>query len=55
MSYFCLGIQRLGNTAALFADAETYRCRYMLEDELTAGPIELPMNKLRNLPPIMMR
>ncbi|OQP20852.1 formimidoylglutamase [Geobacillus zalihae] len=40
VSYFCLGIQRLGNTAALFADAETYRCRYMLEDELTAGPIE---------------
>ncbi|ASS99804.1 MULTISPECIES: formimidoylglutamase [Geobacillus] len=40
VSYFCLGIQRLGNTAALFADAETYRCRYMLEDELTAGSIE---------------
>lgn len=35
--YFCLGIQRLGNTAALFADAEAYGCRYMLEDELTAG------------------
>ncbi|MES0854630.1 formimidoylglutamase [Geobacillus sp. G4] len=39
-SYFCLGIQRLSNTVALFAAAEKYGCRYMMEDELTAGPIE---------------
>ncbi|MEW5321262.1 formimidoylglutamase [Geobacillus thermoleovorans] len=39
-SYFCLGIQRLGNTTALFAAAEKYGCRYMMEDELTAGSVE---------------
>jgi len=40
VGYCCLGIQKLGNTAALFADAQRYGCEYMLEEQLTAGPIE---------------
>ncbi|BBW96498.1 formimidoylglutamase [Geobacillus icigianus] len=40
VGYCCLGIQKLGNTAALFADAQRYGCEYMLEEQLTAGPME---------------
>ncbi|KAB7706639.1 formimidoylglutamase [Bacillus aerolatus] len=32
--YFALGIQEFGNTKALFETAESYGCRYVLEEEL---------------------
>ncbi|QXJ37214.1 Formimidoylglutamase [Parageobacillus caldoxylosilyticus] len=38
--YCCLGIQTLGNTAALFETAKRYGCTYMLEEELTLEELE---------------
>nr|WP_008879494.1 MULTISPECIES: formimidoylglutamase [Geobacillus] len=46
VGYCCLGIQRLGNTAALFADAERYGCEYILEEQLTAGAIEAAYERI---------
>lgn len=33
-NYFCLGIQPLGNTEALFSEAKKYNCQYILEENL---------------------
>lgn len=33
--YLCLGIQRFGNTKALFNTAEKYGCKYVLEEDLS--------------------
>lgn len=34
-SYLCLGIQPLGNTKALFSEANKHRCEYILEENIT--------------------
>lgn len=35
--YLCLGIQRFGNTKALFNVAKTYGCQYIMEEDLAFG------------------
>ncbi|WP_337191348.1 formimidoylglutamase [Virgibacillus salexigens] len=32
--YLCLGIQRLGNTQALFDEADNYSCQYVMEEDV---------------------
>src|SRR5690625_3892299 len=34
-SYLCLGIQKFGNTKALFSEAKKHRCEYILEEEIS--------------------
>ena len=38
--YFCLGIQKMANTRALFATAKQYNTRFMIADELRESKLE---------------
>ncbi|MBU8878059.1 formimidoylglutamase [Bacillus sp. FJAT-29790] len=38
--YFCAGIQKSGNTMALFATAKQYNVDYILEEEMTISDVE---------------
>ncbi|MGY0692430.1 formimidoylglutamase [Virgibacillus sp. FSP13] len=44
--YLCLGIQRFGNTAALFETAEKYNCQYVLEENINLTNIQNTFEKI---------
>ncbi|CAM3676696.1 formimidoylglutamase [Mesobacillus zeae] len=44
--YLCLGIQKLGNTAALFETAENYNVKYVMEENLASSDIAKAFNEV---------
>ncbi|MFS0781818.1 formimidoylglutamase [Bacillus sp. 1P06AnD] len=46
-AYMPVGIQKHGNTIALFQRAEQYKCEYILEEEITSQSLSVSLEKIR--------